>query len=415
MMDRFGWAFSYLLAAILSFSTVDSFHINGKLFQNMKEEHNAFVKSMLSPASSPHQAPMLQATTTRTSTMEAQKDRATRSSLFPCVPCMVTSFYSYMDSFSVSTKLMATTTNGSGDSSLEPSQARKLLRALTLAVWKAVTLPMTMMYNLVNKLLLANRNKAQPKPEKTITDEKKEAEVVISVNGDARPAAAEAAVVAPYAAASVAASATTATMETGVATAKEPVLVAAAPAPPSSPASKPRAYPLPKGDRWAVAAPNVDLSGDWAMIVSEEFKREYDDYLKQLGQPQIVRTIAVGIIGLTTEYTEQSEDGRKMFIRGTNARGVWERVLLSSGSDPTSEDYEVAAVPIITADDEKVFAESWWENKGRVHVSWMRGVEKYGGGDFEAKRFLEQNGKVLVCESTFHPTEEGREPAKVIW
>ena len=44
------------------------------------------------------------------------------------------------------------------------------------------------------------------------------------------------------------------------------------------------------------------------------------------------------------------------------------------------------------------------------------GGEKYGGGDFENKRYLTDNGNILVCESTFHPMgweEDGREDAFV--
>jgi len=157
------------------------------------------------------------------------------------------------------------------------------------------------------------------------------------------------------------------------------------------------------------AASSVDLSGDWAMIDSEEFKQEYDEYLRRLGQPIIVRGIALGIIGLTTESTEQRDQGRELFIRGTNARGVWERTLCSSTAEEPLE------IDVVTADAEIVKAEAWWEDDGKVHVSWMRGVSKYGGGDFASRRFLEQGGKVLVCETVFHPNDVTREKAKVTW
>ena len=151
---------------------------------------------------------------------------------------------------------------------------------------------------------------------------------------------------------------------------------------------------------------SVDLSGDWTILVSEEFKTEYDEYLKQLGQPMLVRSIALGIIGRTTEFTQQTNNGRDLFIRGTNARGVWERSLVA---DPTS------STIITTADAEPVQATAWWAAGGTVHHSWLRGVTKYGGGDFESKRYLEQNGKVLVTESTFHPADTSRRSATVTW
>jgi len=177
---------------------------------------------------------------------------------------------------------------------------------------------------------------------------------------------------------------------------------------------------LPKNQdskaRWATAT--VDLSGDWVLIASDEFKQEYDAYLQLLGQPLIVRGIALGIIGLTTEVTEQMDEGRTLFIRGINARGVWERSLISSGLDGSStstNEYEPQVRTVVTADSEPVEAEAWWEDHGRSHISWMRGVSKYGGGDFESKRHLENNGKVLVCESVFHPQDKTRQEVRLTW
>lgn len=175
---------------------------------------------------------------------------------------------------------------------------------------------------------------------------------------------------------------------------------------------------LPKNQdsnaRWAIAT--IDLSGDWVLIASDEFKQEYDAYLQLLGQPLIVRGIALGIIGLTTEVTEQMDEGRTLFIRGINARGVWERSLIASGPDGTSSsEYEPKVRTVVTADAESVEAEAWWEDHGRSHISWMRGVSKYGGGDFESKRYLEANGKVLVCESAFHPQDKARQEVRLTW
>lgn len=151
------------------------------------------------------------------------------------------------------------------------------------------------------------------------------------------------------------------------------------------------------------------------MIESEEFKQQYDEYLKRLGQPMIVRGVALGIIGLTTEYTKQKDEGRTLLIRGINARGIWERSLISSGADGSVVDYDPLEINVVTADAETVKAEAWWEDNGTVHVSWMRGVSKYGGGDFLSRRYLEQAGKVLVCETIFHPNDKTREKAHITW
>jgi hypothetical protein len=128
-----------------------------------------------------------------------------------------------------------------------------------------------------------------------------------------------------------------------------------------------------------------------------------------------VRSVAVSIVGLTTEETVQSEQGRELLIRGRNVRGLWERTLTASGADKGSDEYTPLKTSIITADAEQVEAEAWWEDNGTVHRSWLRGVTKYGGGEFESKRYLEDDGNVLVCESIFHPTDPSREKAQVIW
>jgi hypothetical protein len=171
------------------------------------------------------------------------------------------------------------------------------------------------------------------------------------------------------------------------------------------------------GDRWAVAAPSVDLTGEWNIkpLMTEEFKGQYDNYLKLLGQPSLVRSVAVSIVGLTTEETVQSEQGRELLIRGRNVRGLWERTLTASGADQSSDEFTPLLTYIITADAEKVEAEAWWEDNGTVHRSWLRGVTKYGGGEFESKRYLEDDGNTLVCESTFHPADPSREKAQVRW
>jgi hypothetical protein len=166
-----------------------------------------------------------------------------------------------------------------------------------------------------------------------------------------------------------------------------------------------------EGDRWAVST--VDLSGEWEIVVSDEFKQQYDRYLALLGQPVLIRSVALSIVGLTTEETIQRDDGRELFIRGRNVRGCWERSLASSGADEWSPEYEARRAPIVTADSETVYSEAWWEEGGTVHRSWLRGVQKYGGGDFESRRYLD--GDELVCESTFHPAVSTREKASITW
>lgn len=170
----------------------------------------------------------------------------------------------------------------------------------------------------------------------------------------------------------------------------------------------------PMGARWAIAAPGVDFSGKWKLIISEQFKHAYDEFLKSLGQPLIVRGAAVVMIGNTREETKQSDGGRSLFIRGVNIKGVWERTLIASGSDCETNTFESVQVPVVTADSEKVMAESWWEGEGTVHVSWTYGVKRYGGGAFESRRYLENDGAVYVCESTFHPND-GREKSFLKW
>lgn len=61
--------------------------------------------------------------------------------------------------------------------------------------------------------------------------------------------------------------------------------------------------------------------------------------------------------------------------------------------------------------------QAWWEGRGKKHRSWLRGGKKYGGGDFESIRFIEEgsNGNVLVCESIFHPKDDSKKKAVVNW
>ena len=176
-------------------------------------------------------------------------------------------------------------------------------------------------------------------------------------------------------------------------------------------------------ERWAVAAPDVDLSGSWTLIADDTFKAEYDQYLCNLGFNRITRGVACSLISRTLEETKQFEGGRKLFLKGTNPKGCWERTLVASGypdfhthsAKKEGQDYQHSKSFIKTADAEDVSAEAWWEDRGTVHRSWLRGGTKYGGGDFESLRYLEDNGSVLVCKSIFHPKDLSKPDAIVTW
>ena len=163
-------------------------------------------------------------------------------------------------------------------------------------------------------------------------------------------------------------------------------------------------------ERWAMSAPDCDLSGSWTLIADDSFKAEYDTYLKQLGFNRITRGVACSLIARTTEITKQSKSGRELYLKGTNPKGAWERVLVASGypdfethsSRKEGSDYAHMKTSIKTADSEDVDAEAWWEQRGTMHRSWLRGGTKYGGGDFESLRYLEEGseGNVLVSFAT---------------
>jgi hypothetical protein len=159
-------------------------------------------------------------------------------------------------------------------------------------------------------------------------------------------------------------------------------------------------------ERWAMSAPDCDLSGEWTLIADDSFKAEYDTYLKQLGFNRITRGVACSLIARTTEVTKQSKGGRELYLKGINPKGAWERVLVASGypdfethgNAKEGTDYTHMKTSIKTADAEDVNAEAWWEERGTMHRSWLRGGTKYGGGDFESLRYLEDgsNGNVLA-------------------
>ncbi len=202
----------------------------------------------------------------------------------------------------------------------------------------------------------------------------------------------------------------------------ESILFAAGPAEADLPPARPEP---PDHERWAVAAPAVDLSGDWTIVADDRFRKEYNAYLANLGFGYVLRNVALTVIGSTTEHTRQSRGGRHLLVRGKNPRGVWERTLVASGypdfdthSDLTERvHYQHKKITVETADGEAVEAEAWWEEGGTVHRSWLRGGRRYGGGDFESYRYLEEgsDGQILVCRSIFHPNDKSKPRAEVLW
>eukprot|EP00566_Odontella_aurita_P008387 CAMPEP_0113557938 /NCGR_PEP_ID=MMETSP0015_2-20120614/18069_1 /TAXON_ID=2838 /ORGANISM="Odontella" /LENGTH=645 /DNA_ID=CAMNT_0000459419 /DNA_START=50 /DNA_END=1984 /DNA_ORIENTATION=+ /assembly_acc=CAM_ASM_000160 len=180
-------------------------------------------------------------------------------------------------------------------------------------------------------------------------------------------------------------------------------------------------------ERWAISDSNVDLTGSWVLIADEPFKAEYDIYLKNLGFNRITRGVAVSLISRTTEVTRQSDRGRSLYLCGKNPKGAWERTIMASGypdfetqsERSAGKDYSHRSHSIQTAEAEEVEAEAWWEDRGTKHISWLRGGTKYGGGDFESRRYLENsedsNSDILVCDSVFHPKKKGKETARVTW
>ncbi|GMH70195.1 hypothetical protein TL16_g05347 [Triparma laevis f. inornata] len=146
------------------------------------------------------------------------------------------------------------------------------------------------------------------------------------------------------------------------------------------------------------------FSGAWKLIASEEFKKQYDAYLNNLGQPKLVRGVALSLVQFTSEVTEHDVESGGLRVTGKNPKGVWDRVLELTGED-------ASGVPVLTADSETVDAISYWE--GETHVSVLKGSKKYGGGDFSSRRSME--GEVYVCESVFIPNDFSQPKAEITW
>ena len=174
----------------------------------------------------------------------------------------------------------------------------------------------------------------------------------------------------------------------------------------------------PMGDRWSICDPSVDLSGSYALAVDDEFYQEYEEYLTGLGIGYFIRKVALQVISQTSEIIEQTKDGKEMRIIGSNPKGKWDRTFISSGSDfatDVGEDFVHDQMEMKLANAEDVLGEAWWEEKGTVHRSFLRGGgADYGGGDFESKRYFDENN-TYICESLFHPENDERKTLSVTW
>lgn len=175
---------------------------------------------------------------------------------------------------------------------------------------------------------------------------------------------------------------------------------------------------LPKGPRWAIAAPHVDLSGTWKPIITPAFRQEYDRYLKNCGEGIWFRKTLLAAIGFggTREEYKQLDQGRSLIITGITPVTQWKRTLVASGTTKSSshegnenkdDDYQPVYTSFCDPDGDMVQVEAWWEDQGTVHTSILRNKPRVLGGMFESKRYLDpnSNGHILICQSTFYPSE----------
>ena len=152
--------------------------------------------------------------------------------------------------------------------------------------------------------------------------------------------------------------------------------------------------------RQATASPNTDLSGTWSPIVTSTFKSEYDDYLKNCSQSFMFRKVVVNGIEFQRETIHQLDNGQNLQIIAQNPAGNWNRTLVASDSN------NPVYATIVDPDKDTVNVEAWWEEDGTKHKSVLRGKPRVKGGVFETVRYLdEEDTDVLICESTFLPSE----------
>jgi hypothetical protein len=143
-----------------------------------------------------------------------------------------------------------------------------------------------------------------------------------------------------------------------------------------------------------------NLSGSWKIIVHEEFKSQYDVYLKVLGFGRILRALAIKMIHKTVEEIKDSPNGEKLWIKSINPKGIWERTLLDR------------LHKVKTAEREEVMTKSRWD--GSRHISFLYNIKKYSGADFESIRYIDENG-FYICESKVHPKTSKIPKATLTW
>jgi hypothetical protein len=161
----------------------------------------------------------------------------------------------------------------------------------------------------------------------------------------------------------------------------------------------------PLGERWALAAKHIDLSGVWKPIVTSEFKQHFNDYLVNCSVSFFHRKLLVNGIVLQTEYIEQRYQGQELEILDKTPAGSWNRTLVTSGATVQVDRYKARNVTMKDPHGDFVQAEAWWEGMGSVHKSWLRGKPNSYGATIETSRYLEGDD-TLVCESAFHPGPE---------
>jgi len=165
----------------------------------------------------------------------------------------------------------------------------------------------------------------------------------------------------------------------------------------------------PEGPRWAIAS--TDLSGTWKPVVTPEFLQQYDVYLQHCGEGLLWRKALLSTIGLSQEVYEQRNDGRELSITSVTPIRKWGRILLASGADLDTSDYEPMYSEFPDPDGDTVQVEAWWEDEGTKHKSFLRNKPLVRGGTIETTRYLHPNdADILVCESTFHPPPDNSDP-----
>jgi hypothetical protein len=185
--------------------------------------------------------------------------------------------------------------------------------------------------------------------------------------------------------------------------------------------------------RSAYAASHVDLSGSWKPVVTPQFQRDYDDFLKNCSQSYLLRQVMIRGIHYQVEHVHQLQNGRELKIVSTNPAGQWHRTLVASDDNGIDSPFNVT---IVDPDGDPIQVEAWWEHHGTKHRSWLRGKPNLYGGFIETIRYLQQEDDdaddnstniknnpprtFLMCESTFHPHPQAPpsknfHPGHVVW